>query len=29
MPGMMAAAVKSAAGADAQTRMLNFLGRTV
>ncbi|MDO8389054.1 MAG: hypothetical protein Q7V57_01075 [Actinomycetota bacterium] len=29
MPGMMAAAVKPAAGADAQTKMLNFLGRTV
>jgi len=29
MPGMMGAAVKSAAGADAQTKMLNFLGRTV
>ena len=29
MPGMMGAAVKSAPGADAQTKMLNFLGRTV
>ncbi|MCE9621612.1 MAG: hypothetical protein K8R99_04630 [Actinomycetia bacterium] len=29
MPGMMAAAVKSAPGADAQTKMLNFLGRAV
>ncbi len=29
MPGMMGASVKSAAGADAQTKMLNFLGRTV
>ena len=29
MPGMMGAAVKPAAGADAQTKMLNFLGRTV
>jgi uncharacterized protein (TIGR03086 family) len=29
MPGMMGAKVKSAAGADAQTKMLNFLGRTV
>ena len=28
-PGMMAAAVKPAPGADAQTKMLNFLGRTV
>jgi hypothetical protein len=29
MPGMMGAAVKPAAGADAQTKMLNFLGRKV
>jgi uncharacterized protein (TIGR03086 family) len=29
MPGMMAAAVKPAADADAQTKLLNFLGRTV
>jgi uncharacterized protein (TIGR03086 family) len=29
MPGMMAPAVKPAAGADAQTKMLNYLGRTV
>lgn len=29
MPGMMAAAVKPAPGSDAQTKMLNFLGRTV
>ncbi len=29
MPGMMGATVKSAPGADAQTKMLNFLGRTV
>lgn len=29
MPGMMSAPVKPAAGADAQTKMLNFLGRTV
>jgi uncharacterized protein (TIGR03086 family) len=29
MPGMMAAKVKSPAGADAQTKMLNFLGREV
>ena len=29
MPGMMGAAVKSPAGADAQTKMLNFLGRPV
>ncbi len=29
MPGMMAAAVKPAPGADAQTKMLNFLGRVV
>jgi len=29
MEGMMAAAVKPAAGADAQTKMLSFLGRTV
>lgn len=29
MPGMMAAAVKPPAGADAQTKMLSFLGRTV
>ena len=29
MPGMMAAAVKPAAGVDAQTKMLNFLGRVV
>ena len=29
MPGMMGAAVKPAAGADAQTKMLNYLGRTV
>ena len=29
MPGMMAAAVKPAPGADAQTRLLNFLGRVV
>ncbi|MGB8857840.1 MAG: hypothetical protein WCC60_01225 [Ilumatobacteraceae bacterium] len=29
MPGMMAAAVKPAPGADTQTKMLNFLGRTV
>jgi uncharacterized protein (TIGR03086 family) len=29
MPNMMAAAVKPAPGADAQTKMLNFLGRTV
>ena len=29
MPGMMAAAVKPVPGADAQTKMLNFLGRTV
>ncbi len=29
MPGMMGPAVKPAPGADAQTRMLNFLGRTV
>jgi len=29
MPGMMAAAVKPPVGADAQTKMLNFLGRTV
>lgn len=29
MPGMMGAAVKPAKGADAQTKMLNFLGRTV
>jgi len=28
-PGFMAAAVKPAAGADAQTKMLNFLGRAV
>jgi uncharacterized protein (TIGR03086 family) len=28
-PGMMAAAVKPAPGADAQTKMLNFLGRAV
>jgi len=29
MPGMMGAAVKPAPGADAQTKMLNFLGRAV
>ena len=29
MPGMMGAAVKPAAGSDAQTKMLNFLGRVV
>jgi uncharacterized protein (TIGR03086 family) len=29
MQGMMGAAVKSAPGADAQTKFLNFLGRTV
>lgn len=29
MPGMMAPAVKSAPGADAQTKLLNFMGRTV
>lgn len=29
MQGMMGPAVKPAAGADAQTKMLNFLGRTV
>jgi len=29
MPGMMAAAVKPAPGSDAQTKMLNFLGRVV
>lgn len=29
MPGMMGKAVKSPAGADAQTKFLNFLGRTV
>ncbi len=29
MEGMMAAAVKPPAGADAQTKMLSFLGRTV
>jgi uncharacterized protein (TIGR03086 family) len=29
MPGMMGPAVKPAAGADAQTKMLNFLGRAV
>lgn len=29
MPGMMAPAIKPAAGADPQTKMLNFLGRTV
>ena len=29
MPGMMGKAVKSTPGADAQTKMLNFLGRTV
>ncbi len=29
MPGMMAPAVKPAPGADAQTKMLSFLGRTV
>ncbi len=29
MPGMMAAAVKPAPGSDAQTKMLNFLGRAV
>ncbi|HRB04912.1 MAG TPA: TIGR03086 family metal-binding protein [Ilumatobacteraceae bacterium] len=29
MPGMMGAAVKAPAGADAQTKMLSFLGRTV
>ena len=29
MPGMMGAAVRSAPGADAQTKMLNFLGRAV
>jgi uncharacterized protein (TIGR03086 family) len=29
MPGMMGAKVKSAPGADAQTKMLNFLGRAV
>ena len=29
MPGMMGAAVKPPAGADAQTKMLNFLGRVV
>ena len=29
MPGMMGTAVKSPAGADPQTKMLNFLGRTV
>jgi uncharacterized protein (TIGR03086 family) len=29
MPGMMGAAVKPAPGADAQTKMLSFLGRTV
>lgn len=29
MEGMMGPAVKSAPGADAQTKMLNFLGRTV
>ena len=29
MQGMMAKAVKPAAGADAQTKMLNFLGREV
>ena len=29
MDGMMGAAVKPAAGADAQTKMLNFLGRKV
>lgn len=28
-PGMMAAAVKPTVGADAQTKLLNFLGRTV
>lgn len=29
MPGMMGAAIKPAPGADAQTKMLNFLGRAV
>ncbi len=29
MPGMMGPAVKSVAGSDAQTKMLNFLGREV
>jgi uncharacterized protein (TIGR03086 family) len=29
MPGMMGAAIKPAVGADAQTKMLNFLGRAV
>jgi hypothetical protein len=29
MPGMMAAAVKPAPGADAQTKLLNFVGRVV
>jgi hypothetical protein len=29
MPGMMGAAVKPAPGSDAQTKMLNFLGRVV
>jgi len=29
MQGMMGPAVKPAAGADAQTKMLNFLGRAV
>jgi uncharacterized protein (TIGR03086 family) len=29
MPGMMGPAIKPATGADAQTKMLNFLGRTV
>jgi len=29
MPGMMGPAIKPAAGADAQTKMLNFLGRAV
>ncbi|MEZ5217832.1 MAG: TIGR03086 family metal-binding protein [Ilumatobacteraceae bacterium] len=29
MPGMMAPAIKPAAGADAQTKLLNFLGRAV
>jgi uncharacterized protein (TIGR03086 family) len=29
MPGFMATAIKPAAGADAQTKLLNFLGRAV
>ena len=29
MQGMMGPAIKPAKGADAQTKLLNFLGRTV